>query len=56
MAIYLMPYIQKSNFTPFYTSNQTDFLSTDHCLLAFTGFEISAIPAEETKDKLIFGL
>ncbi len=56
MAIFLIPYIQKSNFTPFYPSNETDFLKALIIVYwPFTGFEISAIPSEETKDtKLIF--
>ncbi|MCZ7357362.1 MAG: APC family permease [Candidatus Methanoperedens sp.] len=56
LAVLLMQYIQKSNFSPFYPAAPTDFLKALIIVYwPFTGFEISAIPAEETKDKnLIF--
>ncbi len=54
IAVLLIPYIQKSNFTPFYPASETDFLKALIIVYwPFTGFEISAIPAEETKDKTL---
>ncbi len=51
LAIILFPYIQKENFTPFFTG-KTDFLKAIIIVYwPFTGFEISAIPADETKNK-----
>jgi amino acid transporter len=51
LAIVLFPYIQKENFTPFFTG-KTDFLKAIIIVYwPFTGFEISAIPADETKNK-----
>ena len=51
VAILLLPYIQQNNFTPFYTGGSTDFLKALVIVYwPFTGFEISAIPAEETKE------
>ncbi len=51
LAILLLPYIQESNFSPFYTGGSTDFLKALVIVYwPFTGFEISAIPAEETKE------
>lgn len=51
LAIVLFPYIQKENFTPFFTG-KTDFLKAIIIVYwPFTGFEISAITADETKNK-----
>lgn len=51
LAILLLPYVHKSNFSPFYPAASTDFLKALIIVYwPFTGFEISAIPAEETKD------
>lgn len=51
LAIVLFPYIHKENFTPFFT-DKTDFLKAIIIVYwPFTGFEISAIPADETKNK-----
>ncbi len=51
LAIVLFPYIQKENFTPLFT-DKTDFLKAIIIVYwPFTGFEISAIPADETKNK-----
>jgi amino acid transporter len=50
LALLLVPYIHAANFTPFYPSNSTDFLKALIIVYwPFTGFEITAIPAEETK-------
>lgn len=52
LAVLLLPYIQKSNFLPFYPVSSTDFLKVIIIVYwPFTGFEISAIPAEETKEQ-----
>lgn len=52
LAVLLAPYIKQENFTPFFTGNETDFLrSVIIVYWCFTGFEISAIPAEETRNK-----
>lgn len=51
LAVLLLPYVQKSNFLPFYPANSSDFLKAIIIVYwPFTGFEISAIPAEETKE------
>ncbi len=51
LAIVLFPYIRNENFTPFFTG-KTDFLKAIIIVYwPFTGFEISAIPADETKNK-----
>jgi amino acid transporter len=51
LAFVLFPYIQKENFTPFFT-DKTDFLKAIIIVYwPFTGFEISAITADETKNK-----
>ncbi|VVB96188.1 Amino acid permease [uncultured archaeon] len=56
LALLLLPYIQKNNFFPFYPAAPTDFMKALIIVYwPFTGFEISAIPAGETKDnKIIF--
>ncbi len=56
LAILLLPYIQKANFSPFYPAAPMDFLKALIIVYwPFTGFEICAIPAEETKNpKIIF--
>jgi amino acid transporter len=57
LAILLLPYIRQSNFHPFYPSSNTDFLKALVIVyFPFTGFEICAIPAEETKggEKTVF--
>lgn len=56
LALLLIPHIHKSNFIPFYPATSTDFLKAVIIVYwPFTGFEISAIPAEETKgEKTIF--
>lgn len=52
LAIILLPYIRQENFTPFFTESKTDFLKAVIIVYwPFTGFEISAIPAEETRNK-----
>ncbi len=52
LAIILLPYLKQENFTPFFTESKTDFLKAIIIVYwPFTGFEISAIPAEETKNK-----
>ncbi len=51
LAIALFPHIRNENFTPFFTG-KTDFLKAIIIVYwPFTGFEISAIPADETKNK-----
>ncbi|MCZ7394487.1 MAG: APC family permease [Candidatus Methanoperedens sp.] len=51
LAIFLLPYILKENFTPFFTGNKTDFLKVAIIVYwPYTGFEISAIPAGETRN------
>ncbi len=51
VAIFLLPYILKENFTPFFTGNKTDFLRVVIIVYwPYTGFEISAIPADETRN------
>jgi amino acid transporter len=49
LAILLVPYIDESNFFPFYPSSRsTDFLKALVIVyFPFTGFEISAIPARD---------
>jgi len=52
LAFLLLPHIKHENFTPFFTGNTSDFLRTVIIVYwCFTGFEISAIPADETKNK-----
>jgi len=52
LAIFLLPYIQKNNFIPFFMGNKTDFLKAVIIVYwPYTGFEISAIPADETRNK-----
>ena len=52
LAIVLLPYIQKDNFIPFFIASKTDFLKAVIIVYwPFTGFEISAIPADETRNK-----
>lgn len=52
LAFLLLPHMKQENFTPFFTGNTGDFLrSVIIVYWCFTGFEISAIPAEETKNK-----
>jgi len=52
LAFLLVPHISLENFTPFFTGNTNDFLRTVIIVYwCFTGFEISAIPADETKNK-----
>ena len=52
LAFLLVPHIRPENFTPFFTGNMNDFLRTVIIVYwCFTGFEISAIPADETKNK-----
>lgn len=52
LSIILLPYIKQENFMPFLIENQTDFFrSVIIVYWCFTGFEISAIPADETPDK-----
>lgn len=56
LALLLIPFIRLSNFTPFYPADSMDFLKAVIIIYwTFTGFEICAIPADETKGKgLIF--
>jgi amino acid transporter len=52
LAFLLLPHMKHENFTPFFTGNTGDFLRTVIIVYwCFTGFEISAIPADETKNK-----
>lgn len=52
LAVVLIPHIRASNFSPFYPSASTDFLKAMVIVYwTYTGFEISAIPAEETKSQ-----
>ncbi len=52
LAIILLPYIQKDNFIPFFSESKTDFLKAVIIVYwPFTGFEISAIPSDETRNK-----
>ena len=52
LAFLLLPHLKSQNFTPFFTGTPRDFL---HAVIiiywCFTGFEISAIPGEETENK-----
>ncbi len=51
LAIFLLPHILKENFTPFFTGNKTDFLRVVIIVYwPYTGFEISAIPADEIRN------
>ncbi|MBU4492070.1 MAG: APC family permease, partial [Euryarchaeota archaeon] len=56
IALLLIPHIRISNFVPFYPAASMDFLNAIIIVYwTFTGFEICAIPADETKGKnLIF--
>ncbi|GFO96095.1 amino acid transporter [groundwater metagenome] len=56
IALLLIPHIRMSNFVPFYPAASMDFLKAIIIVYwTFTGFEICAIPADETKGKnLIF--
>jgi len=50
LAVLLLPYIQTKNFVPFFPADHTGFLKAIIIIYwSYTGFEISAIPAEETK-------
>jgi amino acid transporter len=50
LALLLLPYIKTDNFVPFFPANHTGFLKAIIIIYwSYTGFEISAIPAEETK-------
>lgn len=52
LAFLLLPYIKQDNFFPFFTETKTDFLRAVIIVYwCFTGFEISAIPADEARDK-----
>jgi amino acid transporter len=52
LAFLLVPHMNHENFTPFFIGNTSDFLRTVIIVYwCFTGFEISAIPADETKNK-----
>ena len=52
LAFLLLPHMKHENFTPFFTGNTGDFLRTVIIVYwCFTGFEISAIPSDETKNK-----
>lgn len=52
LAIFLLPYIQEKHFIPFFSTTSTDFLKVLVIVYwPFTGFELSAIPAEEVKNK-----
>ncbi len=54
LSLLLIPFIHISNFVPFYPANSLDFLKAVIIVYwTFTGFEICAIPAEETKGKNI---
>lgn len=57
LTILLLPYMRESNFSPFYPSSSTDFLKALVIVYwPLTGFEISAITAEETKggEKIVY--
>jgi amino acid transporter len=50
LAVLLLPYIRESNFLPFFPAAHSDFMKAIIIVYwSYTGFEISAIPAEETK-------
>ncbi len=50
LAVLLIPYIKTSNFVPFFPGSNIDFLKVIIIVYwPFTGFEISAIPSDETK-------
>jgi amino acid transporter len=50
LAVILLPYIQTKNFVPFFPADHTGFLKAVIIIYwSYTGFEISAIPSEETK-------
>ncbi|HIH45054.1 MAG TPA: amino acid permease [Candidatus Methanoperedenaceae archaeon] len=52
LAIILVPHIRTGNFTPFFGDSNTDFLrSVIIVYWCFTGFEISAIPADEIRNR-----
>ncbi len=51
IAIFLLPYVRAENFVPFSPHGETQFLKAVIVVYwAYTGFEISAIPAGEIKD------
>ncbi len=56
IAFLLIPHIHMSNFMPFFQADSMDFLKAIIIVYwTFTGFEICAIPADETKGKdLVF--
>lgn len=52
LAFLLLSHIRTENFTPFFYGNTSDFLRTVIIVYwCFTGFEISAIPADEIRNK-----
>ncbi len=54
LAILLLPYIQEKHFVPFFSTTSTDFLKVLVIVYwTFTGFELSAIPAEEARNKIL---
>ena len=54
LSLLLIPFIHISNFVPFYPPDSLDFMKAVIIVYwTFTGFEICAIPAEETKGKKI---
>lgn len=51
IAIFLLPYVRAENFVPFAPHGETQFLKAVIVVYwAYTGFEISAIPAGEVKE------
>lgn len=51
LAFLLLPHLKYENFTPFFTGNTNDLLRAVIIVYwCFTGFEISAIPADETRN------
>lgn len=56
LAALLVPHIRPENFVPLFPSAPTDFLKALVIVYwPFTGFEIVAIPAEETRDPKLVG-
>ncbi len=52
ISILLLQFIKPENFTPFFVGGNLGFLSAITIVYwSYTGFEISAIPADETKNK-----
>lgn len=52
LAVLLIPHIKPQNYTPIFSGNAADFLHTVIIVYwCFTGFEISAIPADETRNR-----